>query len=49
MTAVMLCNMNNVDDDTLNKQCLHIIKTTLKSRLMNIISCYNDDIVNKHI
>jgi len=49
MTAVMLCNINNVNDDILNKQCLYMIEITLKSRLMNIINCYNDDIINKYI
>ena len=45
----MLYNMSNVNDDMLNKWCLYMIKTTLKSRLMNIIDCYNDDIINKCI
>jgi len=45
----MLCNINNVNDDILNKQCLYMIEITLKSRLMNIINCYNDDIINKYI
>ena len=26
-----------------------MIKTTLKLRLMNIIDCHNDDIINKYI
>jgi len=43
----MLCNINNVDDDILNKWCLYTIKTTLKLRLMNIIDCYDDDIIDK--
>ncbi len=43
----MLCNTNNVNDDILNKWCLHTIKITLKLRLMNIIDCYNDNIINK--
>jgi len=49
MTAVMFHNINNVDDDTLNKQCLHIIEMTLKLRLMNIINYYDDNIINKYI
>jgi len=49
MTAVMLCNMSDVDDDTLSKWCLHIIEATLKSRLTDIISCHDDDMINKHM
>ncbi len=49
MTAVMLSNTNNIDDDMLNKWCLYTIETTLKSRLTDIIDCYNDNIINKHI
>ncbi len=45
----MLCNTNNVDNDILNKWCLYIIEITLKSRLMNIIDCYDDNIINKYI
>ncbi len=43
----MLSNINDVDDDTLNKWCLHIIKTILKSRLTDIIDCYDDNIIDK--
>ncbi len=42
-------NMNDVDDDILNKWCLYIIKMMLKSRLIDIIDCYDDDIINKYI
>jgi len=42
-------NMNNIDDDTLNKQCLHIIKMMLKSRLTGIIDCYSDNIIDKYV
>ena len=49
MTAVMSHNMNNVDNDILNKQHLYIIEMTLKLRLMNIIDCYDDNIINKHM
>ncbi len=49
MIAVMFCNTNNVDDDMLNKWCLYTIKMTLKSRLMNIISCYSDNMINKYV
>ncbi len=49
MIAVMLCNTNNVDDDMLNKQHLYIIKTMLKLRLMNIISCHSDNIIDKYV
>jgi len=45
----MLCNTNNVNNDILNKQCLHTIKMTLKSKLMNIIDCHDDDMINKCI
>ncbi len=45
----MLSNTNNVDDDMFNKQYLHIIKMTLKLRLMNIIDCHDDNIINKCI
>ena len=49
MIAVTFCNTNNVDDDIFNKWCLHIIEMMLKLRLMNIISCYDDDIINKYV
>jgi len=49
MTVVTSYNTNNVDDDMLNKQCLYMIEMTLKSRLMNIIDYYNDDMINKCI
>ncbi len=42
-------NMSNVDNDTLNKWCLYIIEMMLKSRLMNIINCYDDDMISKCI
>jgi hypothetical protein len=45
----MSYNINNVDDNTLNKQCLHIIEITLKSRSVDIIDCHNDNIINKYI
>jgi len=41
--------MSNIDSDTLNKQYLYIIEVILKLRLMNIIDCYDDDIINKCI
>jgi len=43
----MLYNINNVDDDILNKWYLYIIKIMLKLRSVNIINCYNDDMINK--
>jgi len=49
MTAVMLCNINDVDDDIFNKWYLYIIEMTLKLRLMNIINCHDDDIINKYM
>jgi len=49
MIVVMLSNTNNVDDDMFNKQYLYIIKMTLKLRLMNIIDCHDDNIINKCI
>jgi len=45
----MLCNMNDINDDMLNKWYLYIIKVMLKLRLMNIINCHNDNIINKCI
>ncbi len=45
----MSCNTNNVNDDILNKWCLYIIKTTLKSRLTDIIDCYDDNMINKYV
>ncbi len=45
----MLCNTSNVDDDIFNKWCLYIIKMMLKLKLMNIIDCHDDDIINKHV
>ncbi len=49
MTAVMPHNISDIDDDILNKQHLYIIEMTLKSRLINIINCYNDNIINKYV
>ncbi len=49
MITVMSHNMNNIDDDTLNKQCLHIIEMMLKSRLTDIIDCYSDNIIDKYV
>jgi len=49
MTAVMLCNISDVDDDIFNKWCLYIIKMMLKLRLIDIIDCYDDNIINKCI
>ena len=43
----MLYNTNNVDDDMLNKWCLYMIEMMLKLRLMNIINCHDDDMINK--
>ncbi len=45
----MSYNINNVDSDMLNKWCLYIIEMTLKSRLMNIIDCHNNNIINKYM
>jgi len=45
----MSYNINNVDSNMLSKWCLYIIKMMLKSRLMNIISCYDDNIINKYV
>ncbi len=45
----MLCNINDVDDDTLNKWCLYMIKIMLKLRLINIIDCHDDNIINKYV
>ncbi len=49
MIAVTLCNINNVNDDMLNKQCLYIIEVMLKLRSVDIIDCHNDNIVNKYM
>ncbi len=49
MTVMMLCNINDIDDDILNKWYLHMIKTMLKSRLTDIIDCHNDDMINKYV
>ncbi len=49
MITVMSYNTNNVDSDMLNKWCLYIIEMTLKLRLIDIIDCYDDDIINKYI
>jgi len=43
----MLCNINNIDDDMLNKWYLYIIEMMLKSRLIDIIDCHNDNMINK--
>ncbi len=45
----MLCNINNVNDDILNKWYLYMIKMTLKLRLTDIINCYDDDMINKYM
>ncbi len=42
-------NTNNVDNDMLNKQCLHIIEVILKSRLTDIIDCHDNNIIDKHM
>jgi len=49
MITVMLYNTNNVSNDMLNKQCLHIIEMILKLRLTDIIDCHDDNIINKCI
>jgi len=49
MAAVTLSNINNVDDDMLNKWYLYIIEMTLKSRLTDIIDCHNDNMIDKYI
>jgi len=49
MITVMSYNTNNVDSDMLNKWCLYIIEMTLKLRLIDIIDCHDDDIINKYI
>jgi len=49
MIAVMSYNISNVDSDMLNKWYLYIIEITLKSRLADIIDCYNNDIINKYV
>ena len=43
----MSYNISNINDDMFNKWCLYTIEMMLKSRLMNIIDCYDDDIINK--
>ncbi len=45
----MLSNINDVDNDTFNKWCLYTIEMMLKSRLIDIFECYNDNIINKYI
>ncbi len=45
----MFYNINNVDDDILNKWCLYIIEITLKLRSADIIDCYDDNIINKYV
>ncbi len=47
MIAVMLSNINNVSDDMLNKWYLYIIEIMLKLRSVNIIDCYDDDMIDK--
>jgi len=49
MTAVMSCNINDVDDDIFNKQYLYIIKMMLKSRSADMIDCYDNNIINKYV
>ncbi len=43
----MSYNISNVDSNMLNKWYLYIIEMTLKLKLMNIINCYDDNIINK--
>jgi len=45
----MFCNTNDVNNDILNKQCLHTIEMMLKLRLIDIIDCHNDDMINKYV
>ena len=49
MTVVMSYNINDVDDNMLDKWHLYIIKMMLKLRLTDIINCYDDDMINKCI
>ncbi len=49
MIVMMSYNISDVDSDILDKQHLHIIEMTLKLKLIDIISCHNDDIINKCI
>jgi len=45
----MFYNINNVNDNMLNKWCLYTIEMMLKSRLTDIIDCYDDYMINKYI
>jgi len=47
MIIMMSYNINDVDNDTLNKQHLHTIEMTLKLKLTDIIDCYDDDMIDK--
>jgi len=47
MIIVMSHNTNNVGNDMLNKQYLHMIETMLKLRLADIIDCHDDDMISK--
>ncbi len=47
--TVMSHNTSNVDSDILDKWHLYIIKMMLKLRLMNIIDCYDDNMIDKCI
>jgi len=49
MLTVMFYNINNVNDNMLNKWCLYTIEMMLKSRLTDIIDCYDDYMINKYI
>ena len=49
MTVVMSYNINDVDDNMLDKWHLYIIKMMLKLRLTDIINCHDDDMINKCI
>jgi len=49
MITVMSHNINDIDDDIFNKQCLYIIEIILKSRLIDIINCHDNNIINKYM
>jgi len=49
MIAVTSYNINDVDNNMFDKQHLYMIEMMLKSRLTDIINCYDDNIIDKYV
>ncbi len=49
MTVMTFYNINDVNNDTLNKWCLYTIEMILKLRSADIINCHNNNIIDKYV